>query len=87
MCPDGDGPLVGADEVGVGVRDAEVVDGCEQVRVGERFDGKPRTVERRELVAGLQLAGRRPAAVADVERMLCRGRDYPPRNPSDPRRH
>jgi len=85
--PDGEAPRVGADEVGVGVRDAEVVDRREQARVGERFDGKPRTVERRELVAGLQLAGRRPAAVADVERVLSGGRDDPPRDPSDPRRH
>jgi len=80
--PDGEGPRVGADEVRVVVRDAEVVDGREQAAVGERVKKYPRTVERRELVAGLQLAGRRPAAVADVERMLRGGRDDPPGNPS-----
>ena len=76
MCPNGEGPTFVADEVGVIVRDAEVVNLCELFGRADRHDGNKFAGKGRQFITGRQFARRCPALAQHVERMLGRRPDY-----------
>ena len=74
--PDGEGPVFVADEVGVEIGDAEVVNLCELFGRADRHDGNKFAGKGRQFITGRQFARRCPALAQHVERMLGRRPDY-----------
>ena len=77
MGPDAEAPRGVADEVGVVVADAEVVNRFDFATVGHAFDRQILLILRLEQVAGLQELRGHPPLIFHIKRMLGRGADDP----------
>src|SRR5262249_23926579 len=75
MCPDGEAPPVAADEVGVEVSRAQVVDRLVLARVQQILDGQPAAVVAAQQVPRPQLSAGHPAPAAHPEGVLPRRAD------------
>jgi hypothetical protein len=77
MRPDGEAPLLIADEVRMILRHSAVVHHLLAARVAHRLDGPPLPVVRPQRIAPPQLPRRRPAPTPHPERMLRRRPQHP----------
>ena len=78
MCPDTPLPSSAADEVGMILGDAAVVNGFYCAAVANRLDRHRLAIVAAQSVAGFQKISRRPALVPHVERVFRRGSDRSP---------
>jgi hypothetical protein len=72
MHPNAESPQAAADEVGVVVGDAEVIDGVGFARIEQVFDRQPLAVFAGKQIADFQFACGGPAFVFDIERVFGR---------------